>query len=147
MSLPHIDFRQWRRCKLCHLDPQPRLSPQKSLHRMLSFPKSVPRSKHLQHKAWFLQDFLFKKLEIERYGWRSLGEVRRSLKLSKYALYDRTGGMNGSVTKELLSKGLAETTRFPGERVRSGEIMKIRICYGKMPLKGYPNQGKMPLEE
>ncbi len=75
----------------------------------------------------FMQDFLFKKLDVERCGWRSLSELLRNLNLKKYALYGRGYGTRGPILNELLSASLVETRMFAGERGRGGEIMKIRI--------------------
>jgi tetratricopeptide (TPR) repeat protein len=94
----------------------------------------------------FMQDFLFKKMDMEKCGWRSLSELFQILKISKHVLYGRKPGTIGPVLKELLSTDLVESKTFAGERGRGGEIMKIRISYGKTPLKRYAAQ-KRALEQ
>jgi tetratricopeptide (TPR) repeat protein len=81
-------------------------------------------------KTEFMNDILFKKLDASQCGWRSLNEILRGLKLSKYALYGRSEGGKGPVLKELISLGSIETRTFSGERGRGGEIMKVRVSYG-----------------
>jgi len=95
----------------------------------------------------FMQDFLFKKLEMERCGWRTLSELSRNLKLSKHTLYGRSEGTRGPILEELLSAGIVETRTFAGERGRGGEIKKIRICYGKNASLGKFAAQRRPLEE
>ena len=46
-------------------------------------------------KTEFMQDFLFKKLDIERCGWRSLNELVRSMSISKHYFYGRNEGSTG----------------------------------------------------
>ncbi|HZW55264.1 MAG TPA: AAA family ATPase [Nitrososphaerales archaeon] len=79
----------------------------------------------------FVQDYVFKRLEIEKCGWRSLSEMGRNLKLPKYALYGKKAGASGPIAKELISRRLVETRTFLGARGRGGEIMKVRIAFKK----------------
>lgn len=79
----------------------------------------------------FWQDFLIKRLEIEKCGWRNMSELQKLAKLSKYSLYGRNRGMAGPVLRELLSSGVVESRMFEGERGRGGEIMKLRVSFRK----------------
>ena len=76
----------------------------------------------------FIGDFLLKKLGNDQSGWRSISEILRNVKISKYSLYGRSEGTKGPVLQELLSSREIETRMFAGERGRGGEIMKLRVA-------------------
>jgi len=80
----------------------------------------------------FVDDYVSKKLDPEKCGWRSLSELSRTLKLSKHDFYGK-----GPILRELLESGGIETRKFSGERGRGGEVTKIRVDYHKPEVKTY----------
>ena len=76
----------------------------------------------------FLDDYMTKRIVMERAGWRSLMDVIRDVKIPRSALYG-PGGRTGPVLAELERRGLVETRVFPKERGRGGEIKRVRIAY------------------
>ena len=80
----------------------------------------------------FVDDYLSKKLDPEKCGWRSLSELSRTLKLSKHDFYGK-----GPILRELLESGGVETRKFSGERGRGGEVTKIRVSYDRPNVKSY----------
>jgi KaiC/GvpD/RAD55 family RecA-like ATPase len=82
----------------------------------------------------FVEDYMVNKLPLDRSGWRSRIKVVNSAKVTQVSLYGWQG-RQGTVLKELLSRGLVETRFFPRERGRGGEVVKIRVAYEKEPVK------------
>jgi tetratricopeptide (TPR) repeat protein len=76
----------------------------------------------------FLDDYMTKRIVMERAGWRSLMDVIRDVKIPRSAMYG-PGGRTGPVLAELERRGLVETRVFPKERGRGGEIRKVRVAY------------------
>jgi tetratricopeptide (TPR) repeat protein len=76
----------------------------------------------------FKEDYLKRRLPQERSGWRTLMDLVREGKISKYSVYGFSGKRGQTVT-ELERAGLVEGRVFTGERGRGGEIFKIRIAY------------------
>jgi KaiC/GvpD/RAD55 family RecA-like ATPase len=82
----------------------------------------------------FIEDYMVSKLPMEQSGWRSRIKIVHSTKVTQVSLYGWQG-REGTVFRELLSKGLVETRIFPRERGRGGEVVKVRIAYDKEPIK------------
>lgn len=76
----------------------------------------------------FLDDYMTRRIVMEKAGWRSLMDVIRDLKIPRSALYGPSG-RTGPVLAELERRGLVETRVFPKERGRGGEIKKVRVAY------------------
>ncbi|MDH5362107.1 MAG: hypothetical protein OEW84_02190, partial [Aigarchaeota archaeon] len=87
----------------------------------------------------FIEDYMSKRLYLEQAGWRALTQIAKMAKIPVSSLYGRRGGY-GATISELLSRGLAETRIFTGQRGRGGEIVKVRISYDKEPVKRYVDQ-------
>jgi tetratricopeptide (TPR) repeat protein len=85
----------------------------------------------------FMQDLLFNKLEVDKCGWRSLSRLRRELKLSKNMVYGKGRRTSTPLLNDLLSSGSVESKLFAGERGRGGEVLKIRIVFGKSALSRF----------
>jgi tetratricopeptide (TPR) repeat protein len=85
----------------------------------------------------FMQDLLFNKLEIDKCGWRSLSRLCRELKLSKNMVYGKGRRTSTPLLNDLLSSGSVESKLFAGERGRGGEVLKIRIVFGKTALSRF----------
>lgn len=77
------------------------------------------------HKS-YQQDYLQYRLPQERSGWRTLMEIVRGAKVSRYSVYGSSAG--GQAIATLQQTGLVEVRMFEGERGRGGKIIKVRIC-------------------
>ena len=82
----------------------------------------------------FVEDYMRLRLPVERSGWRTVLNAVKHAKVPSSAVYGRKGRL-GKAIGELQHRGLVETRFFPGERGRGGNIMKLRICYEKEPVK------------
>jgi hypothetical protein len=82
----------------------------------------------------FLNDYMTRRIYVEKAGWRSLMEIVRDLKMPRSTLYG-PGGRTGPVLAELERRGLVEARVFPKERGRGGEVKKIRIAYDNSVVK------------
>lgn len=85
-------------------------------------------------KALF-DDYVNGKLPLERSGWRTLMELVKKGKISRYGAY-RSHGYGRKAISELERSGLVEAKIFSGERGRGGRILKVRIAYWNEALKG-----------
>ena len=74
----------------------------------------------------FMEDSQRQKLPIERCGWRTMMEIVRQGKVSKYSIYGSKRNF-GKVIKELQHKHVIEIRIFTSERGRGGEISKVRV--------------------
>jgi tetratricopeptide (TPR) repeat protein len=87
----------------------------------------------------FVEDYMQLRLSIEKSGWRTMMDAVKHAKVPSSAVYGREGRL-GKPISELRHRGLIETRFFPGERGRGGNIMKLRICYEKEPVKRHIDQ-------
>lgn len=88
----------------------------------------------------FASDFLSKKIEGTKCGWKSLSQLSRDLNVSHHRFYGKNGAQ-GAVLNELLKTGFVESRSFPNERGRGGEITKIRIAIETSPaIRDYFNR-------
>jgi tetratricopeptide (TPR) repeat protein len=78
----------------------------------------------------FRRDYLKSRMPMEKSGWRTLMEVVRNAKVTKYSMYGRSG-RGGKVTAELANLGVVESRFFLRERGRGGRVLKMRISYEK----------------
>jgi tetratricopeptide (TPR) repeat protein len=76
----------------------------------------------------FLQDYMSRRLYLEKAGWRSLMDLVGEMKIPRSAVYGPQG-RTGPVLAELERRGLVETRIFPKERGRGGAIKKVRVAY------------------
>ena len=76
----------------------------------------------------FVEDYRRLKLPQERAGWRTLNQVAKHAKISKYSVYGSSGS-RGQAISELERCGIVEARAFTGERGRGGKILKIRVAY------------------
>ena len=83
----------------------------------------------------FLEDYVRKKLPIDRSGWRTLMEMVKNGKISKYGAYGFQGHGRHAIS-ELEQRGLVEARVFSGERGRGGKILKLRVSYENEALRG-----------
>jgi hypothetical protein len=84
----------------------------------------------------FIEDYMKKRLPLEKSGWRTLIQIQTGTKVPKSSLYG-TEKHRGLAISELEKRGLIETRIFPGERGRGGKILKTRIAYEKETIKRY----------
>jgi hypothetical protein len=90
----------------------------------------------------FVKDYMRRRLSLEKSGWRSLMQIVKDARVSKYSLYGGRG-RRGPAMSELERRGLVETRVFPEERGRGGEIVKTRIFYEKETVKRYVDKQVM----
>ncbi len=90
----------------------------------------------------FVQDYMTRRLFLEKSGWRSLMQVVKNTKISRSSVYGAKGH-RGPAISELERRGLVETRVFPGERGRGGKIIKTRIFYEKEIIKRYVDKKVM----
>jgi hypothetical protein len=94
----------------------------------------------------FVEDYMRRRLSLEKAGWRTLMEIVKHGKVSKSSVYG-AGGHRGPAVSELERRGLVETRIFPGERGRGGRISKMRISYEKETIKRHIDQQVMKIKE
>jgi tetratricopeptide (TPR) repeat protein len=82
----------------------------------------------------FISDYMHQKMASENSGWRTLTEIIKGAKISKFSVYG-ANRRKGRTLLELEGRGLVEVRVFYGERGRGGKIVKARICYEKDPVK------------
>ena len=82
----------------------------------------------------FRRDYLRRRMPMEKSGWRTLMEVVRNAKVTRYSMYGRSG-RGGKVTAELANLGVVEPRLFLRERGRGGRVLKMRINYEKELVK------------
>jgi hypothetical protein len=76
----------------------------------------------------FVEDYMRSRIAQQKAGWRSLMEIVRQGKMTKFSIYGREG-RSGQAISELERRGLVEARFFTGERGRGGKIMKLRVSY------------------
>jgi tetratricopeptide (TPR) repeat protein len=84
----------------------------------------------------FIEDYMKKRLPLEKSGWRTLVQIQADSKVPKSSLYG-TDKHRGLAISELERRGLIEMRIFPGERGRGGKILKTRVAYEKETIKRY----------
>lgn len=94
----------------------------------------------------FVKDYMRRRIALEKSGWRTLMEIVKHGKVSKYSLYGN-GKRRGRAIFELGRRGLAETRVFPGERGRGGRVLKMRIDYNKETIKRFIDGQIMIIKE
>jgi len=85
----------------------------------------------------FAEDYMRKRLSVDRAGWRGLLEIAKALKLPRNQLYGdaRYGHTFGRSLENLIKSGVAEFRVFPGERGRGGNVIRVRASYEREPVK------------
>jgi tetratricopeptide (TPR) repeat protein len=78
----------------------------------------------------FEEDYVSRRLPLEKSGWRTLMNVVKNAKVSKHSMYGRSG-RGGKVASELEHFGLVESRFFLGESGRGGRVLKVRIRHAK----------------
>jgi len=94
----------------------------------------------------FVEDYMRRKISLEKSGWRTLMQIIKNAKVSKSSVYG-AGGRRGPAISKLERRGLVETRVFPGERGRGGRILKMRISYEKETIKRHIDQRIMKIKE
>jgi pentatricopeptide repeat protein len=97
--------------------------------------KAVASSKTFEFLiSSFISDYMHQQMSSEKSGWRTLTEIIKGAKISKFSVYG-TNRRKGRVLVELEGRWLVEVRVFYGERERGGRITKARICYEKDPVR------------
>ncbi|HTY74262.1 MAG TPA: AAA family ATPase [Candidatus Nanoarchaeia archaeon] len=91
--------------------------------------KSVVAQKTFEYLVKAFNDDTYQKSTKDSSGWRTLMDVVRKGKVSKYSVYGASG--RGTAIQELERRGLIEARFFEGERGRGGKILRIRIAIDK----------------
>jgi hypothetical protein len=78
----------------------------------------------------FEDDYINRRMNEEKCGWRTLMQVARNVHITPYSMYGRYR-RGGVAMSELGHLGIVESRFFLGERGRSGRVLKIRIAYEK----------------
>ena len=94
----------------------------------------------------FVEDYMRRRLSLEKSGWRSLMQIVKDAKISKSSVYGARR-RQGPAMSELERRGLIETRVFPGERGRGGRIIKTRISYERETVKRYVDKHVMKNKE
>ncbi len=94
----------------------------------------------------FVEDYMRRRIALEKSGWRTLMEIVKHGKVSKYSLYGN-GRRRGRAISELERRGLVETRVFLGERGRGGRVLKMRIDYDKETIKRFIDRQIMMVKE
>jgi tetratricopeptide (TPR) repeat protein len=94
----------------------------------------------------FVDDYMGRKLTLDKSGWRTLMQIVRDARVSKSSVYGTTA-RRGSAISELERRGVVELRIFSEERGRGGKIAKTRITYEKDIVKRYVDQSVMKIKE
>jgi len=94
----------------------------------------------------FVEDYMKKRLPVERSGWRTLMQIVTSAKTSKLSIYGTTAH-RGTAMSELESRGVVEVRIFPGERGRGGQITKARVAYERDVIKRHIDEQVLKIRE
>jgi tetratricopeptide (TPR) repeat protein len=94
----------------------------------------------------FVEDYMKRRISLEKSGWRTLMDVVKEGKVSKSCVYG-AGGCRGRGISELEGRGLVEIRVYPGERGRGGKVLKIRIACEKETIKRYIDEHVMKIKE
>jgi len=94
----------------------------------------------------FVEDYMKRRLTLEKSGWRTFVQIKESAKVPKSSMYG-TGKRRGHAISELERRGLVDTRIFLGERGRGGRITKTRVFYEKETIKRYVDQHIMKIKE
>lgn len=81
----------------------------------------------------FIQDYMVRQLHPDMSGWRSLVDISTDVRIPKSSLY--ANGGEGEALGQLLRRGLLERRLFHGQRGRGGTVTRVRVNYGKEPVK------------
>ncbi|MDE1853443.1 MAG: alpha/beta fold hydrolase [Thaumarchaeota archaeon] len=84
----------------------------------------------------FVRDYMLENYMEEKSGWRSTVEIAHETGIPVSSLYPKGRGA-AAPFRELWNRGILEMRVSPGERGRGGEITKVRVAYGKMPVREY----------
>jgi tetratricopeptide (TPR) repeat protein len=84
----------------------------------------------------FTEDSTRRKVPLESAGWRTLMDIVKNTKVTKYSLYEFSRS-KGKPLSELERMGLVESKYFIGERGRGGRIIKIRVAYDNQVVKAH----------
>jgi hypothetical protein len=82
----------------------------------------------------FVEDYMRRRITLEKSGWRTLMEIVKGTKMPRSAVY-AVESRHGPAVAELEHRGLVDTRFFPGERGRGGNILKLRVDYEKEIIK------------
>jgi tetratricopeptide (TPR) repeat protein len=82
-----------------------------------------------------------RKFPRERSGWRTLMDVVKQGKVSKYSAYG-SPGKQGNAIRELEQSNLIEARVFTGERGRGGKIFKVKVAYDNENVRRYVEQDR-----
>jgi len=82
----------------------------------------------------FVEDYVRRRLTQEQSGWRTLMDIVKQERISKYSLYG-AASYRGPALSELEQLGAVEVRLFQSERGRGGKILKLRIAYEKEIIK------------
>jgi tetratricopeptide (TPR) repeat protein len=89
--------------------------------------------------AAFKEDYVRRRMLLERSGWRTLNQIANYGKVSKHSVYG-SSGRRGQAISELERCGIVEERAFTGERGRGGNILKIRIAFEEEAAKKLINR-------
>jgi tetratricopeptide (TPR) repeat protein len=92
----------------------------------------------------FVDDYMRRKLPLDKSGWRTLMQIVKGAKISKASVYGTTA-RHGPALSELERRGVVELRIFSEERGRGGKITKIRIAYEKEIVKRHVDQSSMKI--
>jgi predicted ATPase len=84
----------------------------------------------------FLDDYAHRKLPLEMSGWRTLMDLVRGGKVSRYGAYGSHRHYGRGAILELERRNLVDVRVFSGERGRGGEVMKLRVNFENQSLRG-----------
>lgn len=87
----------------------------------------------------FVEDYMKRKLTLQKSGWRSLVQIMKNAKVSSRKVYG-SKRLPGRTISELEKRGLIEKRTFLGERGRGGKIFRTRICYEREIVKRLVDQ-------
>lgn len=112
------------------------LTPPMSNQDIFEFESDRSRIIFQQLASDFLKDYMLLNFMEEKSGWRSVAEIARETSIPISSLYAKVPA-SAPPFRELWKRGLIEMKISPGERGRGGEVTKIRIAYGKSPIRNY----------
>ena len=87
----------------------------------------------------FITDYANRQLAPDHSGWRTLTTIGGEVGIPRSQLYGepRWGREYGRPLEALVRSGVVECRRFPGERGRGGQILKVRFAHQTEIAKRY----------
>jgi hypothetical protein len=116
--------------------------------RGFKFLRMLPDAFTMEGSSLLLHGKSLEPLKIESLQVTLQAEEEGDATFSPKLIYlDGRGGRHGPALYELVARGLVETRTFSGQRGRGGEVVRVRVAYGREPVKRHVDKAIMKTTE